>query len=206
MLKLLTLVAFSFTLARADNITTGTTCTVFTTVTDPNSCSLTQSIGPWSSTAEGSIGVETYGDGAGPGYSAYALATDAGPYGEDGLVEGTANITVAFAGSYAVEVTALAMGGDGGFSDVDVQLGDQSWAIGNYQGLGFSLNTTPGEVLSASVLTDGEGYASLLITEGEADPAPVPEPGTLLLAAAVMAVFFARSLLALFSRRRSHSQ
>ena len=87
-------------------------------------------------------------------------------------------------------MTALAIGGDGGFSDVDVQLGDQSWAIGNYQGLGFSFNTRPGEVLSASVLTDGEGYASLDIAEEGAAPASVPEPGTLLLTAVVIAVVF----------------
>ena len=80
------------------------------------------------------------------------------------------------------------MGGDGGFSEVNLQIGDQTWVIGDYEYLGFYLNTTPGESLTASILTSGEGSATLdIANEGPYPTSPVPEPGTLL---QLMAVAF----------------
>lgn len=72
---------------------------VFTEVSDPTSCSLTQSINGWSATAAASFSLsDTYA----AGYDSYGLATSAGAYGEDGMVEGTASISGVFAASYAL--------------------------------------------------------------------------------------------------------
>jgi hypothetical protein len=171
-------------LACADTIATSASCTVFTTVTDPMACSLTQSINAWSETAEASIALADYGST--PGYEQYNLASGAGPYGNS-TAQGTATIELTFGGSYEIEVGGSAMGGSDGLSNVTVSVGGQSWAIGDYQDIDFTILTTPGEGLSGVVTTEGVGYASLQITE-EGDPAPVPEPATLWLMGAGLAL------------------
>jgi len=188
MLRLITLFACTLTLACADTIATSASCTVFTTVTDPMACSLTQSINAWSETTDASIALADYG--AAPGFEQYSLNTDAGPYGNS-TAQGTAAIALTFAGYYTIEVGGSAMGGSEGLSNVNVNVGGQSWAIGDYQDIDFTMVTTPGEVLSGVVTTEGSGYASLQITE-EGDPAPAPEPGTWVLMAAGLGVCLLR--------------
>jgi hypothetical protein len=170
-MKTLLLFACSLTLACADNIATDTTCYVFTQLSNPSACSLTEGIDTWSSTATASVTIE---DPPEAGYDAYDLNTSAGPY-SDGNTEGMATISGTFAGSYLVNVTALAMGG-GGFSTVMLGIGNQSWQIGNNEDLGFNIDTTPGEWISATVLSESTGYASLDVTE-EGPITTTPEPG-----------------------------
>jgi hypothetical protein len=178
-MKTLILFACSVALASADTIVnTETDCTVFDTVSNPTTCNLTEGIGGWSSTAGATVTVD---DPPAPGSNSFALSTFAGPYG-DSETAGGAVLSMTFGGAYVVEIGAAAMGGDGGLSNVYVQIGNQSWTIGDYEDLDFSIDTTPGEGLLATVATEGEGYANLDIDESGLVPVSTPEPGAGMLA------------------------
>jgi len=166
-MKLIILLLCSFGLACASSFTTLATCTSLTTVTDPTSCSVSDSAGG----ADASASVSG-SDAA--GYS-FDLETDAGPDGF-GVTDAQASINGAFPGSYELLIEGNAAGGDGGISGVSVQIGDQTWAITNSEYLYFTVDTTPGETLSAFAYTGGEGGANLEMTYEGPGPS-VPEPG-----------------------------
>ena len=49
----------------------------------------------------------------------------------------------------------------GGDDNVTLQIGDQTWANLNTECFNFAIATTPGGIVSASVISDGEGAAQM---------------------------------------------
>lgn len=164
-MKPLILLACSLTLASAGSITftTSTICTSLTTVTDPDSCSISDWLSTETASIDPSSGTATLATGAGAN----------GPWQSEG--EAIASLSAVIPDYYTFSVSGMAMGEDAA-STITFELGTESWSAQDYGALQFTAEADPGEMLFASVVTAWEGYANLNIAYAPA-ASPVPEPG-----------------------------
>lgn len=149
---------------------TSTSCTSLTTVTDPNSCTVSD----WISTEDASASFSVFN-----GIGVASLSTDAGPNGawqSEGIA--VATITAEISGYYNFEVDGSAMGDDAS-STVSIEIDGQDWSIQDNGALQFDFFAGPGD-LTATATTQGQGYASLAISfvDPPGPPSQVPEPAS----------------------------
>src|ERR1700683_350562 len=176
-LYLPTLFVFSLA-ASASTFETSTSCFVFTTMYDPNSCTMGSGFPDWPEVTQATV---TGGGSDSTGYG-FRLNSGAGPYGE-GNSTATASISGVVTGPATVCFSGSAMGGSGGLSNAGASMGDQSVSIEDYQYLGFCVVATPSaDSFTAYVTTEDVGYATLSVSVSAVAAGVGPEPSSGLLA------------------------